>query len=129
MARHPTPTSLKILRGNPGNRPLNDAEPVPPPANLTPPRNLTGLALEKWVEMAELLFSMGVFTQADRHPLERYCLMYEQWQNLEAHCRQCSITSAGTNMCAHEASHILRFSVTMHPLNAVYIASKSRAHV
>ena len=28
--RKPKPTALKVLEGNPGKRPLNDREPVPP---------------------------------------------------------------------------------------------------
>lgn len=109
MGRHPTPTNLKILRGNPGQRALNADEPIPPPASLAPPRNLTGLALEKWEEMSELLLGMGVFTQADRHPLERYCLMYEQWTNLERHCREhgyTQITSTGYSQITAEATLI-----------------------
>jgi P27 family predicted phage terminase small subunit len=109
MGRHPTPTNLKIIRGNPGQRALNADEPQPPAASLTPPRNLEGLALEKWEEMSVLLSRMGVFTQADRHPLERYCLMYEQWTNLERHCREhgyTQVTQTGYSQVTAEATLI-----------------------
>jgi P27 family predicted phage terminase small subunit len=59
--------------------------------------------------MAALLSSMGVFTAADRHPLERYCLMYEQWQNLEAHCREhgyTQVTQTGYSQVTAEATLI-----------------------
>ena len=35
--RKPKPTALKLLEGNPGKRPLNDREPVPPRAALKCP--------------------------------------------------------------------------------------------
>ena len=107
MARHPAPTAIKLVRGNPGQRPLNADEPVPPKADLEPPRGLEGVALEKWHEMASLLSSMGVFTQADRGPLQRYCLMWEQWESLEAHCRQhgsTQITQTGYSQVTAEAT-------------------------
>ena len=53
--RKPKPTALKVLEGNPGKRPLNDREPVPPKATLNalrgscrkPRRNGSGLLL-RW---------------------------------------------------------------------------------
>ena len=35
--RKPKPTALKVLEGNPGKRPLNDREPVPPKGTLKCP--------------------------------------------------------------------------------------------
>jgi P27 family predicted phage terminase small subunit len=107
MGRHPTPTALKLLRDNPGKRPINHEEPMPPPCDMTPPAGLTGLALEKWDEMTKLFAAMGVLTQADRHAVQRYCLMWEQWHNLEAHCREhgsTQITSTGYSQVTAEAT-------------------------
>lgn len=109
MGRTPAPTSLKVLRGNPGQRPLNAEEPIPPPADPNPPSNLAGVALEKWDEMVDLLSKMGVFTAADRQPLQRYCLMYEQWLALEAHCREhgwTQVTQSGYSQITAEATLI-----------------------
>ncbi len=109
MGRHPTPTSLKVLRGNPGQRPLNADEPQPPPADPNPPAGLAGIALDKWDEMVDLLSKMGVFTQADRQPLQRYCLMYEQWLALEAHCKEhgwTQVTQTGYSQITAEATLI-----------------------
>ena len=92
MGRHPTPTNLKIIRGNPGQRPLNSAEPQAPPADLTPPAVLSDLGLEVWNEMAPLLVRMGVFTQADRFLLTRYCLLQEQFANVVKHVREHGMT-------------------------------------
>jgi len=74
---------------------------------MTPPAGLSGVALEKWTEMTSLLSGMQVFTQADRHPLQRYCLMWEQWDNLEKHCREhgsTQLTSTGYSQVTAEAT-------------------------
>lgn len=92
MGRIPTPTSLKVLRGNPGQRPINEEEPRPPTADVAPPPRLTGEALAKWQEIAPLLASMGVFTQADRGVIERYCLMHEQWLHVVKHVQENGMT-------------------------------------
>jgi len=107
MGRPPVPTALKLLRDNPGKRPINDAEPLPPPIDATPPAGLEGLAAEKWHEMVSLLSGMGVLTQADRHAVQRYCLMWEQWYNLEKHCREhgsTQLTSTGYSQVTAEAT-------------------------
>lgn len=107
MGRTPVPTSIKICRGNPGQRPINADEPAPPPIDSTPPRLLDGVALEKWNEMVALLRGMGVLTQADRTTLERYCLMYEQWAGLQQHFRETlrtQITQTGYSQVTAEAT-------------------------
>lgn len=92
MGRHPTPTRLKVIRGNPGQRPLNEQEPDAPPADLTPPAGLDERGLEVWTEMAPLLHRMGVFTQADRLLLTRYCLLQEQFSHVVKHVRENGMT-------------------------------------
>lgn len=92
MGRTPSPTRLKIIRGNPGQRPLNDAEPRPPAADLTPPVGLDDSGLAIWEEMAPILHRMGVFTLADRHLLTRYCLLQEQFAHVVKHVREHGMT-------------------------------------
>jgi P27 family predicted phage terminase small subunit len=92
MGRPPTPTRLKVIRGNPGQRPLNDSEPSAPPADLTPPAGLDERGLEIWNEIAPLLHRMGVFTQADRLLLTRYCLLQEQFAHVVKHVRENGMT-------------------------------------
>jgi P27 family predicted phage terminase small subunit len=46
--RKPTPTALKILRGNPGQRPLNRREPTPVGDLTAPPDWLTDSQKEAW---------------------------------------------------------------------------------
>lgn len=92
MGRTPQPTSLKVVRGNPGQRPLNLAEPQAPAADLTAPAVLDPEGLEVWNEMAPLLARMGVFTQADRRLLTRYCLLQEQFSHVVKHVRENGMT-------------------------------------
>lgn len=92
MGRTPTPTSLKVIRGNPGQRPINAAEPKPPPADITPPHGLSEEGLAIWNEMAPILLRMGVFTQADRILLTRYCLLQEQFAHVVRHVRENGMT-------------------------------------
>jgi P27 family predicted phage terminase small subunit len=84
MPRRPQPTSLKVLRGNPGKRRLNDAEPQPPADGIQPPAWLAGDALAKWSELVPILQSVGLLTRADVGPLSRYCDTWAWWRR----CRE-----------------------------------------
>lgn len=75
----PQPTSLKILRGNPGNRRLNDAEPQPPADGVIMPRHLGEVAAARWAELLPMLQATRVMTRADVEALARYCDTYEWW--------------------------------------------------
>ena len=46
--RKPTPTTLKELKGNPGRRPLNEAEPKPAARLPSPPAHLSRSARREW---------------------------------------------------------------------------------
>lgn len=69
----PQPTSLKKLLGNPGKRPLNEHEPIPPEGPLTAPATLEDAARPYWNELIPLLAAMKVGTVVDAFLLERYC--------------------------------------------------------
>jgi len=64
----PTPTALKIIRGNPGKGRLNRNEPKPAPSPLDPPTWLRGdaTALAIWREEAPRLLTLGLLGQVDR---------------------------------------------------------------
>jgi hypothetical protein len=107
MGRHPVPTAIKIARGNPGQRPINTDEPKPPAADMTAPETLGEIGIEKWNELSPLLARMGVFTQADRSSLERYCLIHEQWMHVVKHVREngmTQITQTGYSQLTAEGS-------------------------
>jgi P27 family predicted phage terminase small subunit len=75
----PTPTKLKLLRGNPGNRPINKSEPQPSADGVVMPPHLGEVAAAKWAEVLPLLQAVKVMTRADIEALARYCDTYEWW--------------------------------------------------
>lgn len=77
--RKPEPTSLKILRGNPGCRPINAAEPKPPADGIAMPPHLGEVAAARWQELLPMLQAVRVMTRADVEALARYCDTYEWW--------------------------------------------------
>lgn len=77
--RKPKPTALKRLEGNPGKRPLNELEPVPPTVALRCPKHLLPEAKKEWKRLAPILMSMGLLTAADAVPFEGYCTAYARW--------------------------------------------------
>ena len=75
----PTPTKLKLLRGNPGNRPINKSEPQPATDGVVMPSHLGEVAAAKWGQVLPLLQAVKVMTRADIEALARYCDTYEWW--------------------------------------------------
>jgi P27 family predicted phage terminase small subunit len=81
----PTPTSLRLLRGNPGKRRLNNREPDPPVAIPSCPKHLSKVAKHEWKRIAKELKAAGIITELDRACLAGYCDAYATW--VEA-CKQ-----------------------------------------
>lgn len=78
--RRPLPTAVKKLRGNPGKRKLNAAEPKPKLVEPPMPANLTGLAVDEWKAIVPLLMDLGVLSQVDGKALAAYCETFAQWR-------------------------------------------------
>ena len=85
QGRKPKPTSLKILQGNPGRRPLNSAEPKFPTLQSDCPKHLGPIAAEEWARIRDLF--REIFTEADRAALSAYCVCYGRWVEAEDHVR------------------------------------------
>ena len=92
--RKPKPTALKVLEGNPGKRPLNENEPIPPKGNIKCPtwllpeakkewKRLLPEAKKEWKRLAPSLEAMGVLTMADLKAFEGYCQAYARWREAE----------------------------------------------
>lgn len=77
--RKPIPTALKLLRGNPGKRPLNRDEPTPALEMPDPPALLEGEALAKWRELTALLAEAQILTRLERDALTVYCQTWAEW--------------------------------------------------
>ncbi|ANW50101.1 phage terminase small subunit P27 family [Burkholderia pseudomallei] len=79
--RKPTPTQLKIVRANPGKRPLNAHEPKPVCANPEEvPEWLSAEAREHWPTIAKQLADAGVLSVLDRAALAQYCEAFAIWR-------------------------------------------------
>lgn len=89
--RKPTPTRMRILRGNPGRRPLNAREPSPVVVVPEPPTHLAAEALEEWQRIAPLLVEEGLLTNLDRAGLAAYCVAYGRWVEAEEHVRKLGV--------------------------------------
>lgn len=79
----PKPTVLKLVTDNPGNRPLNAAEPTPPSRDLQPPISLIPDARTEWDRVADDLVGSGLVTVADLASLAAYCTNYGRWVQAE----------------------------------------------
>src|ERR1700730_10188324 len=77
--RKPVPTALKIVRGNPGGRPLNENEPKPQ-GEVRMPDYLTEVAAAHWPLVAEQLRDAGLLTGIDVHALAMYCEAFARWR-------------------------------------------------
>lgn len=80
----PQPTTLRLMRGNPGKRKINHQEPKPGPLAVACPDALTDPAARaEWDRVAPGLIGCGQVTIIDRATLIGYCQKWAQWQALE----------------------------------------------
>ena len=77
--RKNVPTKLKILRGNPGRRPLPKDEPKPQAVCPPPPAVLSGAAKKHWRIVVKQLFEADLMTNLDIDALTIYCEAYARW--------------------------------------------------
>lgn len=66
------PTALKILRGNPGQRKLNEREPVPPAGPVVRPALSPGGGVV-WEAIAPVCLAMGTLTTGDVQAFATLC--------------------------------------------------------
>lgn len=86
--RKPKPTSLKLLQGNPGKRPIDDREPQPEVCVPDPPEHLSEAAREHWHQIAHELAEVGILTVLDQDALALYCEAYARWVNANQQIQQ-----------------------------------------
>ena len=82
----PLPTTLKLIRGNPGHQVLNKSEPQPKQAESVPepPEFLTGYAADEWRLVVVELYRLRLLTTIDTSVLAAYCQAYKRWRTAEA---------------------------------------------
>jgi len=86
--RKPTPTKLKLLRGNPGKRALTDNEPKPAPAIMPAPAHLSEEAQREWDRVVQLLEPLGLFSELDVGALSVYCSAFGRHVEAEEALKQ-----------------------------------------
>jgi P27 family predicted phage terminase small subunit len=106
----PQPTALRVLRGNPGKRPMNSDEPKPAPIDsLAPPVWLDPTATEAWRELAPKLVKLGLLTELDQQRFSMLCTHWSRWRRLcEADPMGTDHTKAG--LLRREAEIVARLS-------------------
>lgn len=78
--RKPRPTNMKLIRGNPGKRPLSTNEPKPARLDtLRAPPGLSKAAQKHWRVISRQLHNAGILTVLDRQALALYCDAYARW--------------------------------------------------
>ena len=88
--RKPTPTALRLLRGNPRKRPVNLREPAPArlAEDFAPPEWLDEAAKGEWRRLAPMLARLGVLTETDGDALAAYCEAWTTWKQATQKIRQ-----------------------------------------
>ena len=71
--RKPKPTALKLIEGNPGQRPLNQNEPKPKPVAPKPPTWMSKGAKKIWKEYAPKLERLNLLTEVDGMAFANLC--------------------------------------------------------
>ena len=77
--RKPLPSNVVRLRGNPGKRRLNDAEPKPAARMPACPACLGEVASKEWLRLGKELAELGLLTGLDRNLLAAYCQAHALW--------------------------------------------------
>lgn len=81
--RKPTPTALKLVKGNPGRRPLNEKEAKVDLSRPAPPSFLSQDAVMEWGRVIDTLYNAGLMSDLDRAVLAAYCQAYGRWAQAE----------------------------------------------
>lgn len=84
----PKPTHLKLVKGNPGKRRLNTAEPKPEGLLPEPPPELSADARKEWDTVSKRLLAAGIITAIDRIALAAYCQAVGRWLQAERALRE-----------------------------------------
>lgn len=93
----PQPTAMRKLRGNPGKRALNSAEPQAPVGAPEMPDFLSEEAGREWFRLCGELESMRLLHKTDRGMIAQYCEAWAEFKN--------AVTSLATEGLTVEGAH------------------------
>lgn len=115
MGRKPVPTQLKVVRGNPGKRPLNADEPQTPAleSDADIPAYLSDRAREHWHLVAAQLREAKLLGRVDAHALGLYCEAFARYTDANA-----KIAKSGPVVVAPSG----------FPVQSPYLAIANKAH-
>lgn len=100
--RRPQPTALKLLRGNPGKRPINDKEPQIVPVTEAfdaIPAEIAGdlVAASEWARLAPILRNARIVTEAERSVLLALCQQWSRYLEAQAKVASLGMVVKGAN--------------------------------
>lgn len=83
--RKPTPTTLKLVKGNPGRRKISKKEPAPQQTKKVPapPDHLTPGAKTFWRKMAPILHAQQLLTDVDLVAFAQLAIAHDRWVESE----------------------------------------------
>lgn len=88
--RKPTPSHLRLVKGNPGKRPINEQEPTPRRERPSAPAHISDLAREVWGQAVLILDEMGILTRADVFAVEMLCEAMADHRAAGSTIRECA---------------------------------------
>jgi P27 family predicted phage terminase small subunit len=95
--RKPKPTSLKLITGNPGHRPLNRNEPNPKRVIPPCPDFLQDEARATWHKVSKKLFKIGLLTEIDDMALALLCQSWTEYLEASAKLRETGLLVKSPN--------------------------------
>lgn len=132
--RRPVPTSLKLVRNNPGKRRLNDSEPEPETKLPAPPEHLSDEAKREWERAGELLAGMGLVSEFDRAALSACCQSWSRWVEAEESLRQYGVVVKSPSGYPMQSPFLAIANKAMEQMRSFLIefgmtpASRTRVH-
>lgn len=94
--RKPTPTNLKLIRGNPGKRPIRMDEFRPERGIPSCPRHLKGEARKEWKRITEELDKYGMISAVDRGALAIMCSCWGRYVAAEEMIEKAAESAPGS---------------------------------
>lgn len=97
--RKPVPTVLKLLRGNPGKRPINRREPQPAALDVSVPVELVdAVARAEWTRTIAPAIQRRQITSADRLLALAHCECFAAWrEQLALAAQHAHVVAVGPN--------------------------------
>jgi P27 family predicted phage terminase small subunit len=135
QGRKPLPTSVKVLRGNPGKRPLSDGEPRPEATLPAPPSHLSAEAKREWQRLGRQLVAMGLMTKIDRAALAMYCQAWARWLEAEKALKAYGVMVKSPNGFPMQSPYLAVANKAMEQIRAMLTefgmspSSRTRVHV